>query len=156
MGADGWSAIAAGFSAGAAVVSLMVAWNARAIQGRSADFANCIDVTSRLADAQRRVREAQDDEARYKFEFRELLNLLEALALLHNDNKIAPSTKKFTCKFLEEAIGWIRVNPEMAAFMRQSTTSDETYHEIQKFEGRRKPNIRTLSRSYVDRRDLSS
>jgi hypothetical protein len=114
-------------------------------------------VTSRLADAQRRVREAKDvDEGGYTFEFRELLNLLEALALLHNDNKIAPSTKKFTCKFLEEAIGWIRVNPELAAFMRQSITSDETYHEIQKFEGRRKPNIRTLSRSYVDRRDLSS
>src|SRR5271165_6155920 len=60
LDANGWSAVAAACSAVAAAVSLMVAWNAKGIQGRSADFANCIEVAEQLRDAMRRVRDERD------------------------------------------------------------------------------------------------
>jgi hypothetical protein len=156
MGVEAWSAAAAGCSALAAIVSLMVAWNAKQIQGRSADFANCIEVAGQLRDATRRVRNEcnrKDDEGAYVFEFRELLNLLEALALLYNDGKIAASTKKFTGKFLAEALAWIRIDHGMATLMRQSMTGDDTYLELKKFEERSKPEMRGLSRLYRHKRD---
>ena len=157
MDANGWSAIAAGFSAVAAIVSLGVAWNARGIQGRSADFADCIEVAGQLRDAMRRVRDERDkddNEARYEFELVELLNLLEALALLYNDGRIAASTQTFTGKFLDEVLGWINIDIGMATVMQRSMTGDETYQELKKFEKRRKPKIRNLSRLYRVRRDI--
>jgi hypothetical protein len=155
MDANGWAAVAAGCSAVAAAISLLVAWNAKHIQGRSADFANCIEVAGQLRDAMRRVRDERDkddNEARYQFELVELLNLLEALALLYNDGRIAASTKKFAGKFLDEVLGWISIDNGMAALMRKSMTGDETYRELKKFEKRRKPGIRNLSRFYRNRR----
>jgi hypothetical protein len=159
LDANGWSAVAAACSAVAAAVSLMVAWNAKGIQGRSADFANCIEVAEQLRDAMRRVRDERDqenNEKRYEFEMRELLNLLEALALLYNDGRIAPSTKKFTETFLDEVLAWINIDNGMATLMRQSMTGDETYRELKKFEKRRKSGIRNLSRLYKNRRDVQS
>lgn len=156
MDANGWSAVAAGCSAIAAIVALFVAWHAKRIQGRSADFANCIEVAEQLRDMQRRVldeREKDGNERRYEFELRELINLLEVLALLHNDNRIAASAKKFTGKFLDEILAWINVDPGMAEFMRQSKTGTETYHELKIFEGRRKADIRRLSRFYRRKRE---
>jgi hypothetical protein len=151
MDANKWSAIAAACSAVAASVSLVVAWHAQRIQGRSADFANCIEVVERLGTAMRRVRDAPDNH--YDFEFTELLNLLEALALLHNERRIAASTKKFTAKFLEEVLGWISIDPAMEAHMRKSMTGDATYRELEKFKNHRKPGIRSLSRFYRNKRD---
>jgi hypothetical protein len=156
MDASEWSAVAAGCSAVAAIVSLAVAWNAQRIQGRSVDFANCIEMVEQLGDAMRRVRDEREDEARYKFEMIELLNLLEALALLYNDGRIAASTKKFTGKFLDQVLAWINIDDGMATLMRQSMTGDDTYRELKKFEERRKSEIRKLSRIYKDRRDVQS
>jgi hypothetical protein len=163
MDASEWSAVAAGCSAVAATVSLLVAgvslavsWNAKRIQGRSADFANCIEVVEQLGDAQRRVLNEREDKERYEFEFRELLNLLEALALLYNDRRIAASTKKFTGKFLDEALGWINIDHGMATLMRDSITGEGTFQELKKFEQRRKPVIRKHSHSYRERRDVQS
>jgi hypothetical protein len=157
MDANGWSAVAAACSAVAAAVSLVVAWNAKRIQARSVDFASCVEVAGQLRDAMRRVRDErdkEDNEDRYKFELVELLNLLEALALLYNDGRIATSTKKFTGKFLDEVVAWINIDPGMAILMRQSMTGEETFHELKKFEKRRKPGIRSLSRDYRFKRDV--
>ena len=157
MDANGWSAVAAACSAVAAAVSLVVAWDAKGISARSADFANCIEVAGQLRDAMRRVRDERDkenNEACYEFELVELLNLLEALALLYNDGRIAASTKKFTGKFLDEVLGWISIDNGMATLMRKSMTGDETYRELKRFEKRRKLGIRSLSRFYRARRDV--
>lgn len=157
MNAEGWSAIAAGCSAVAATVSLFVTWHAKRIQGRSADFANCIQMAEQLRDMQRFVRdecEKDNNEARYEFELRELINLLEVLALLHNDNRIAASAKKFTGKFLDEVLAWINVDPGMAEFMRKSKTGEDTYRELKRFESRRKNEIGKLSRFYWRKREI--
>ena len=156
MDTNGLSAIAAGFSALAAGISLLVAWNAKQIQGRSADFANCIEVASQLRNAMRAVHDESkksDNEDAYRFELIELLNLLEALALLYNDEKIAASTKKFTCKFLDEVVAWINIDHGMATLMRASMTADDTYSELKKFEKYRKTSIRNLSRQYHNKKD---
>jgi hypothetical protein len=154
MNADGWSAIAAGCSAAAAIASLLVAWNAKRIQGRSADFANCTDVVEQLGSAMRRVRDATEAEDHHKFEFIELLNLLEALALLYNEGKIAPSTKKITGKFLEEALAWIRCDDSMKQLMADSVTSDDTYAELKEFQERRRRDIAAHTKSYAIQRGL--
>jgi hypothetical protein len=152
MDANQWSAVAAGGSVVAATVSLAVAWHAKRIQGRSADFANCTEVVEQLGNAMRRVRDASEDH--YKFEFVELLNLLEALALLYNEGKIAPSTKKITCKFLEESLAWIRGDDGMKRLMTDSVTGDETYAELQEFEERRRREIAKRAKSYAIQRGL--
>ncbi len=159
MDATQWSAVAAVGSAAAALlslavacVSLGVAWNGRQIQGRSADFANCAEVVEQLSNAMRRVRDAPEEHSR--FEFIELLNLLEAFALLYNENKIAPVTKKITCKFLEESMAWIRGNDSMKQLMTDSVTSNNTYAELQVFEKRRQREIARHAKSYAIQQGL--
>jgi hypothetical protein len=55
MDAAGWSAVAAIGSTIAAGVSLVVAGQARRIQGIAADFSNCLEAARELRDAMRRV-----------------------------------------------------------------------------------------------------
>jgi hypothetical protein len=148
------SAVAAAAAALAAFVSLGVAWNAKRIQGKAADFSNCLEVVGQLRAAQDRVFTARNDDERYRFEFVELLNLLEALALLYNDGKIAASTKKFTGKFLDQVVAWIRVDESMKRLMDSSMTGDDTYGELKKFENRRRPLIRGLARDYSIQRGI--
>src|SRR5438445_558314 len=111
-----WSAISAGASAVSATVAPVIrsfTGKAANAQNRVADFNNCLEVVKQLAEAQRRVRDASDDTRRI-FEFRELLNLFEALALLINEKKIPPSTRHYAGHFLEEAWAWLETDAEMA------------------------------------------
>ena len=95
-----WSAFAAIFAAVAATASAFVAWKAARGQTSAADFEACLSVVEHLAGAQRTVRDA--DEAHKEFEFIELLNLMEAFALLLNDARPSSSTKKVTGHFLKK------------------------------------------------------
>jgi hypothetical protein len=148
MDATAWASVAAGGSAIAALASLGVAWHAKRIQGNSADFANCLEVVRQLREAMRRVHDARED-ADKKFEFIELLNLLEALALLYNDGRIAASTKKFTGKFLEQVVAGIRASEPMTELKREAVTGEDTFRELKDFEERHAPAIRNLARSYT-------
>jgi hypothetical protein len=153
MDATAWAAVAACGSTVAAFVSLYVAWQARRIQGNAADFGDCLETARELRDAMRRVHDAPN-EAKIKFEFTELLNLLEALALLYNDGKIAASTKKFTGKFLDEVLAWIRADNPMNQLMDDRITSETTFHELQVFQQSRSVNIRKLAKAYTAKRGL--
>jgi hypothetical protein len=104
-----------------------------------------------LRDAMRRVHDAPDD-AKQRFEFIEQLNRLKALALLYNDGRLAPSTKKFTGKFLDQAVAGIQASEAMTKLKREAITGDDTFHELQKFEKRHAPEIRKLARSYTTNR----
>jgi hypothetical protein len=90
--------------------------------------------------------------AKQRFEFIELLNRLEAMALLYNDGKLAPSTKKFTGKFLDQAVAGMQASEAMTKLKREAITVDDTFHELQKFEKRHAPEIRKLARSYTTNR----
>ncbi len=145
-----WSAIAAGGSAVAAFVSLVVAWQARSIQGASADFSNCLEVTEQLRAAEARVRDAEGDKR--TFEFNALLNLFEALATLHNDRKLAPSTRKIVGNYLVQVLSWIRNDEGMKRLMEASVTSGQTYEELDRFEKRHTNEMLEHSRRYAIQR----
>ena len=134
-----WSAAAsvaaAACSAIAAVASAYVAFRAYRTQDKSADFGDCLQVVGLLREAQKRVYDAnlQCNRELYEFEFVELLNLFEALALLYNDGKIASSTRDFTKKFLGEALAWVEKDQEMKSLMHDAMTDSETFHELIRF-----------------------
>lgn len=130
-----WAAIAAVVSAATAAITLRVATanvDVARTTAQSFDFDSCLGVVTKLANAQRRVRDAKSDAER-EFEFRELLNLMEALALLENDDKIASSTRKITRHFLSETYTYLRSQPHLVAFLDASITGDETFAELRKF-----------------------
>jgi hypothetical protein len=51
-------------------------------------------------------------------------------------------------------LGWSNIDNGMAKLMRESMTDEDAYHELKKFENRRKLAIRSLSRLYRDKRDV--
>jgi hypothetical protein len=146
MEAAHWAAVAAIASALSATVSLCLSiYTGRAAKAqiKAADFNNCMEVVKQLGEALRRCRDAANDDVK-RFEIRELLNLMEALALLINSDKIAPSTEKYTRHFLIEAWASLEANPEMAELMHASVTSETTYRELLQFSLRYSTEIRRL------------
>ena len=133
-----WSAVA---SIGAAVsalisfIALVVSIRASRNQTRVSEFNNAVAVQKELAEAQRRVAQHNPGSANWVFEFRELYNLLEILALLVNREKITPVAKEFTTKFLIEVLAWTETSEELKALMADATThADETYVELRIFQ----------------------
>ena len=130
-----WTAVAAIAAAVSAALTLFIAkanLAAAKTDARSSDFDSCLDVVTKLADAQRRVRDTGNDPDR-EFEFRELLNLMEALALLENDDRIASSTRKVTKHFLLETYTYLQSQPHLVTFLQASITGNETFAELHKF-----------------------
>jgi hypothetical protein len=149
-----WSAFAAVFSAVAAGASAYVAWQSKRRQTSAIDFEGCLAVVKQLGDAQRAVRDA--DDIHREFEFIELLNLMEALALLVNDGRPASSTKKVAARFLEEALSWISITPVVADLMKRATTGDGTFAELQMFRAKHVTPIRENARHYRIKRDTGN
>ncbi len=118
----------------AAVASWWVALSAKAVQLRANDFGNCLEMVKQFAEAQRRMRDA--DEKHRAYEFRELMNLLETFAGMANDGLLPPSTRRFTTHLLIETAAYARIDPAMASMMREAVTGDETFAELRKFENR--------------------
>jgi|SRR5580698_4727944 hypothetical protein len=148
-----WAAISAVAAAVTAIITLYIARANFAVARTTAnasDFLNCLDVVARLGDAQRRVRDASDQTVQ-EFEFRELLNLMEALALLENDNRIAPSTRRFTEHFLVESYAFMRSQMALRPLLEKSVTGEETFSELEKFAERRWAKIEHLSDVYQSR-----
>lgn len=153
MTAAAWvTAVAACGSVVSASVAVFVAFyavRAHAAQIKAADFNNCLEVVKQLGEAQRKVHDAKGkDEEKFRFEFHELLNLMEALALLINNEKIAPSGAKFASHFLREAIAYMEVDDSMRSMAAASITSDETYAELRQFQQRNGLEINLLIHRY--------
>ncbi len=150
MDANTSAAISAIVAAFTAVLTLGIAWanfSTARTDAKSSDFENCLDVVTKLAEAQRLVRDADNEEAK-RFEFRELLNLMEALALLENHKKIAPSTRKFTKHFLIEGWAFLRTSKVTRELLSNSVTGAETFIELTKFAEEHKAAIERLTKIY--------
>jgi len=126
-----WAAIAAGASAVAAIASWWVARKARLVQESSADFSSLLEVSEQIRAAEARVHYAKEEDR--TFEFNALLNCLEAIASLHNDGNLRPSTRKMIGKYLIEVLTFIRNDEGMKRLMEASITSGSTYEELEKF-----------------------
>lgn len=137
------SAISATVALGATLINL---WSVRRT-GRATDFNNCLTVVAQLAEAQRKVRDAEDEEIK-QFEFRELLNLMEALALLENDRLTAPSTKKITQDFLIETWAFLKSQEHLQVFLQSSMTDLKTFEQLRLFGENHSKKIRDLALHY--------
>ncbi|MEK7993427.1 MAG: hypothetical protein AAB403_06435 [Planctomycetota bacterium] len=147
MPPDNWAGYVAVVSAAIALVALYFSAKAAGTQARVADFNNCLEVVKQLGEAQRKVRDANDDAGRL-FEFRELLNLLEALAKLYNDRKLQSSTREYVEPFIIESWAWLRSQPEMEPLIASSITGDETYSDILRFAKAHEKRIAALALAY--------
>jgi len=134
-----------------ALITLVIAWANYSVarnEARASDFDSCLDVVTKLADAQRRVRDAAPGSAERDFEFRELLNLMEALAHLENTKRTGPSTREVTENFLVETYAYLRSQAGLRPFLEASLTSDKTFSGLVKFADRHLTRIEGLSRLY--------
>ena len=117
------------------------------LQTKSIDFNNCLEVVKQLAEAQRRIRDAASNETR-DFEIVELLNLMEALALLVNRGRIARSAAEYTGHFLEEAWASLKANDDVLPLVEKSISGADTYSELLKFASGRHKRITALVKAY--------
>jgi hypothetical protein len=148
-----WSAIAAVGAVCTAAVNLLVgALLTRPLartQIKVADFNNCTELAKDIAEAQRRVIDARDDDTKHEFEFRELLNFMETLAYLVNTKNITASGEWAATHFLEETLAWVEVDKWMREFMISSVTGAETFKELFEFRRRHLARIQTLAEGYA-------
>jgi hypothetical protein len=106
-----WSAVAATASAISAFLSfcaVLITGRIAAKQGKVLEFNNCIDIVKQLGEAERRVKDSDDKDRESKF--RDLLNLLETLAMLYMKNRLTKVAREYTKKYLIEVIAWIDVD----------------------------------------------
>jgi hypothetical protein len=145
-----WTELAAIAGVGSTVISLTalaISASATRTHSRVADFNGCLHALDNLAMAQRRIRDARDETVRI-FEIREILNLMEALALLINRGRVGPSTQDFVTHFLEEAWAWLNVDATTHPLIEQSLTSESTFEELRSFARTRAKRISALSLLY--------
>src|SRR5690242_19783644 len=109
MDAPDWTVVsgfAAAVSACGSLAAAWFMWRSTRDTAKVSEFGSCIEIAIRLGDAQRRVRDASEEN--WEFEFRELINLLEVMALLANSQNASPKTLAYVETFLIEAWAWIR------------------------------------------------
>jgi len=133
MDAPTVAAIAASVSAAIAAAALGVAAMALARQSKSIDLANCLEILNRIGDAQRRLNCATREKS--QFEFIEIANLLETLAMLYRQRRYGKTTKHSVQKFLIEAIAWMEITPAANALCN-AVTGETTFKNLQAFRKR--------------------
>jgi hypothetical protein len=154
MDATTASVIAASAAAvSASVLTIVSFFNIIALrtQVKVADYNNCLQLVRHLSDTQRAVFTSKCDSQRYDFEFRELLNLIEAVALLINRSQITKSTKEYSTDFICEALAWIESDTSMHDTLKNAVTADNTFKELNIFRKLHRTRIDTLAHDYRDR-----
>jgi len=150
---EGYAAIASAIATVAAAVaaagSLLAAWKTLRMQDKSTDFSNCLEIIRQISEAQRRVISAESGSEKCRFEFIELLNLLESIAFLHNRGQMRGSTKLLVAKFLQEALAWFRTNPDLLRLIEEAATSKDTFRELNEFEQQYAGEMLDLTRRYI-------
>lgn len=119
------------------------------LQNRSIDFNNCLEVMKQLGEAQRRVRDAGGDESKWQFEIRELLNLMEGLAMLINRKRIGPVASEHTEQFLIEAWACLKADRTHFELIERSITGVDTFGELTRFADKRKAKIQAHANAYA-------
>jgi hypothetical protein len=140
-----WPAVAATASAISAFLSfctLLVTGRIAAKQGKVLEFNNAIDLVKQLGEAERRVKAADDKDK--ESTFRDLLNLLETLAMLYLKRRITKATRDYTKKYLIEAIAWIEVDDTMRTLIERSLTGMDTFADLAQFRNWHRKEIHRL------------
>lgn len=136
MGAAEWSAVAAvasAVSASIALASLLISLKTARTQVKVGEFNNTVAIQRELAEAQRKIASHEPGSTNWVFEFRELYNLLEVLALLINNGQMTIIAKEFATKFIIEVLAWTETSDELKVLVAESVTKDETFAELNAF-----------------------
>jgi hypothetical protein len=129
-----WSAVAATASAISAFLSLcavVITGHIAAQQGKVLEFNNCLDIVKQIGEAERRVKAATAEDK--ESTFRDLLNLLETLAMLYMKKRITKAARDYTKKYLIEALAWVDVDDAMRALIERSFTGQDTFGDLGRF-----------------------
>jgi hypothetical protein len=129
-----WPAVAATAAAISAFLSfcaVLTTGRIAAKQGKVLEFNNCIDLVRQLGEAERRVKESDEKDRESKF--RDLLNLLETLAMLYMKHRITKAAREYTKKYLMEVIAWIDVDDNMRRLIERSLTGLDTFADLGQF-----------------------
>jgi hypothetical protein len=148
-----WPAVAATASAISAFLSfcaLLVTCRIAAKQGKVLEFNNAIDLVKQLGEAERRVKAADDKDK--ESTFRDLLNLLETLAMLYLKGRITKAARDYTKKYLIEAMAWIEVDDTMRMLIERSFTGMDTFADLAQFRNRHRKEIDRLVQFYHSER----
>lgn len=148
-----WPAVAATASAISAFFSLcalIVTGRIAAKQGKVLEFNNAIDLVNQLGEAERRVKAAEDQDK--ESTFRDLLNLLETLAMLYLKKRITKAARDYTKKYLVEVIASIELDDNMRAVIERSFTGLDTFADLALFRKRHSKEIDALTKFYRQER----
>lgn len=145
-----WTAVAAvasTVSACLAFLSLIFVGSSTRTQSKIAEFNNCVEIVKTLGEAQRKVKDKLGS-SDHIFEFRELRNVLEMLALLVNSRKTTRVANKYRITFLIQALAWIEVDDSMKKLIESSVTGGDTFDDLLVVRKRYRRQIEHLSSQY--------
>lgn len=124
-----------------AAAGLTISARAMTRQAAALDASGYLDLVHRLAEAQRKVREADTSEER-EFEENELWNLLEGIAQLYLNRRLGRSTRQMVRAMLGEGLAFVLTSPEAQAKLDRAITSQTTFAALAKFERRHRRFVR--------------
>lgn len=127
------AAVASAVSASIALASLLISLKTARTQVKVGEFNNTVAIQRELAEAQRKIASHEPGSTNWVFEFRELYNLLEVLALLINNGQMTIIAKEFATKFIIEVLAWTETSDELKVLVAESVTKDETFAELNAF-----------------------
>ena len=113
------------------VIALLLTSNANRLQARSKDYSNYLDLMTRFSKAWRQFRVAKKSDKEY--EFRELLNLIEASCHLLRHGALGPASKEMLKDYLSETISSIIVNENYKHHLQEAISGERTFCEMKRF-----------------------
>ena len=113
------------------VIALLLTSYANRLQARSKDYSNYLDIMTRFSKAWRLFRVAEMCDKGY--EFRELLNLIEASCHLLRHSALGPASKEMLKDYLSELIGSITENENYKHHLQEAISGERTFCEMKRF-----------------------
>ena len=116
----------------AAAITLFFTACAFRLQARAMDFSSYLDLMTRFSDAWRRFRDAKEGSER-DYEFRELLNLIEASCHLWRRSVFGRASNEMMKDYLKENISAIADDDYGKRHLREAVSGSGTFSEIKLF-----------------------
>ena len=108
-------------------------------QAQNSDFGSYLQLTERYSDAWRKFRCATPENRDY--EFREILNLIEATCHLYKSRAIRGATRKMIRNYLRDVLTGLLQNDYAQKQITQGTMNTDTYSHIYWFAQKQSINI---------------
>ncbi|TIQ35487.1 MAG: hypothetical protein E5X48_14060 [Mesorhizobium sp.] len=113
---------------------LTLLWTARSLrlQSKAQDFASFLSLSDRFSTAWRRFRQTSDDDWK-RYEFAEILNLIESACHFYNKGALHGVTRDVYGLYLKEVIRDIHKNDFAVTTMKEALSGPDTFFHIRRF-----------------------